>query len=66
MAEITGELASWLAACVLAFIAERQAARKALIISTRPSALLGSPAVSPASTARAALSASRESDLLLR
>src|SRR5215207_224888 len=40
---------------------------KARIISTRLSALfLGSPAVSPASTARAALSASRESDLLLR
>ena len=34
---------SWLAACVLAFIAERRAARRALIISTRPSALLGTP-----------------------
>src|SRR5215203_2190250 len=39
---------SWLAACVLAFIAERRAARRALIISTRPSPLLGTPDVSPA------------------
>src|SRR5215211_934031 len=51
-------------ACVLAFIAERRAARKARIISTQPSALLGTPEVSPANTARAALSASEESDFL--
>jgi len=55
-----------LAARVLAFIAERRAARKARIISAQPSALLGTPDVSPANTARAALSASEESDLRLR
>src|SRR5215211_5111668 len=57
---------SWLAACVLAFIAERRAARRALIISTQPSPLLGTPDASPAKTARAALSASERSDLTLR
>src|SRR5215216_2799224 len=57
---------SWLAASVLAFIAERRAARKARIISTQPSPLLGRPDVSPANTARAALSASKGSDLALR
>src|SRR5215212_8177825 len=61
---VTRKPLSWLAACVLAFIAERRAARKARIISTQPSALLGTPAVSPANTARAALSASEESDFL--
>jgi hypothetical protein len=49
---------SWLAACVLALMAERRAARRALLISTRPSALLGTPDASPAKTARAAASAS--------
>src|SRR5215213_10428099 len=47
-------------------MAERRAARRALIISTRPSPLLGTPDVSPANTARAARSASEESDLTLR
>src|SRR5215216_687516 len=56
---------SWLAACVLAVMAERRAARRALIISTRPSPLLGTPDVSPANTARAARSASEGSDLTL-
>jgi hypothetical protein len=51
-----------LGACVLAFIAERRAARRVLIISTRPSPLLGTPEASPASTARAARSASEGSD----
>src|SRR5215208_1048551 len=51
---------------VLAFIAERRAARRVLIISTRPSALLGVPDASPANTTRAALSASEGSDLTLR
>ena len=46
--------------------AERRAILKVRIISTRPSALLGSPAVSPASSARAAFSASRKSELLPR
>src|SRR5215207_2448564 len=53
---------SWLAACVLAFIAERRAARRVLIISTSPSPLLGTPDASPAKTARAAASASEGSD----
>jgi hypothetical protein len=44
-----------LAAWVLALIAERRAARRVLIISTRPSPLLGTPDASPANTARAAL-----------
>src|SRR5829696_1074355 len=48
---------SWLAACVLALIAERRAARRTLIISTVPSPLLGTPEASPAKTARAAASA---------
>src|ERR671921_93437 len=55
---------SWLAACVLALTAEWWAARRALIISTMPSALLGTPEASPAKTARAARSASEGSDLL--
>src|SRR5215213_6915581 len=54
---------SWLAAWPLAFTAERRAVLSALIISTRPSALLGAPAVSAASTAQAAASASSGSDL---
>jgi hypothetical protein len=37
-----------LAACVLALIAERWTARRVLIISTSPSALLGTPDVWPA------------------
>src|SRR4051812_39831066 len=37
---VTRKLWSWLAACVLAFIAERRATRRALIISTRPSPLV--------------------------
>src|SRR5215211_404245 len=53
---------SWLAACVLAFIAERRAARRVLIISTSPSPLLGTPDASPAKIARAAASASEASD----
>jgi hypothetical protein len=57
---------SWLAACVLALIAERRAARRALIISTRPSPLFGTPDASPASTARAAHSASEGSDFSRR
>jgi hypothetical protein len=51
-----------LAACVLALIAERRTERRALIISTCPSPLLGTPEASPASTARAAASASEGSD----
>jgi hypothetical protein len=51
-----------LAACVLALIAERRAARRALIISTVPSPLLGTLEASPAKTARAAASASEGSD----
>ena len=54
-----------LAACVLAFIAERRTVRRARIISTQPSPLfLGTPHVSPANTARAALSALVGSDLM--
>ena len=60
---VTRKLCSWLAACVLlAFIAERRAARRVLIICTRPSELLGTPDASPAKTARAAASASEGSD----
>ena len=57
---------SWFAAWVRAFTAERRAALSTQIIFTQPSAHFDSPAVSPASTARAALSASRESDLPVR
>ena len=49
---VTRRHRSWLAACVLDFTAERRAVLKARIISTRPSALLGSPAVSPAYSPR--------------
>src|SRR5215211_3217513 len=59
---VTRKPCSWLAACVLALIAERRAARRVLIISTRPSPLLGTPDASPAKTARAARSASEGSD----
>src|SRR5215212_2354553 len=59
---VTRKACSWLAACVLALIAERRAARRALIISTQPSPLLGTPDASPAKTAREAASASEESD----
>jgi hypothetical protein len=59
---VTRKACSWFAACVLAFIAERRAARRALIISTSPSPLLGTPDDSPAKTARAAASASEGSD----
>ncbi len=51
---------------VRAFTAERRAALSTRIISTRPSALFGSPALSPANTALAAASASRESDFPFR
>ena len=63
---VTTRSCSWLDAWPLAFTAERRAVLRALIISTRPSALLGVPAVSPASTVRAAASASMGSDLPLR
>jgi hypothetical protein len=56
----------WLAACVLALTAERRAVRRALIISTFPSPLLGTPEASPAKTALAAACASMGSDLPLR
>jgi hypothetical protein len=59
---VTRKPCSWLAACVLALTAERRAARRVLIISTVPSALLGTPEASPAKTARAAASASEGSD----
>lgn len=49
-----------------AFRAERRATLMARIISTVPSAPLGSPVVVPASTARAAASASMGSVLPLR
>src|SRR5215204_1967836 len=54
---------SRLAARTRAFTAERRALLSVRSISTRPSALLGTPAVSPASTALAAASASMGSDL---
>src|SRR5215207_5570597 len=57
---------SWLAAPTRAFSAERRVIRKVRIISTSPSALLGWPVAVPASTARAAASASSESDLPAR
>src|SRR5829696_8088185 len=63
---VTRKACSWLAACVLDLIAERRAARRALIISTRPSPLLGTPEASPAKTARAARSASEGSDFFWR
>jgi hypothetical protein len=60
---VTSRFWSWLAAPTLAFTAERRARRKVRIISTSPSASLGRPDAVPASTARAAASASMGSDL---
>ena len=49
---------SWLAACVRAFTAEWRATRRARIISTMPSAVLGSLVAALVCTARAAASTS--------
>ena len=63
---VTRKACSWLAACVLASTAERWAARRTLIISTRPSALLGSPTASPAYSLPWLLPPSMGSDFPLR
>jgi hypothetical protein len=53
----------WLPAWVRAFIAERRATRRMRIASTSPVAAFGVPSASPASTVRAAPTASASSDL---
>src|SRR5829696_1242824 len=60
---VTMKLWSWFAAWLRAFTADWRADLKVRIISARPSPLLGSPAAWPASTVRAAVSASMGSDL---
>ena len=62
---VSHTLCSWFAAAVRAFIAPDRASRSWRSASTGPSPALGIAVASPASTARAAISASRRSDFPL-